>query len=93
MASNNKKTEPAHDAQGVKLEVAGILLLALSLYSAVSLFSYPGAKNWGGVLGQLLSWALLRSIGYISYALPLVLIIISAGFLLRRIFRFRAAVP
>lgn len=93
MASNNKKTEPAGGAQGVKLEVAGILLLALSLYSAISLFSYPGTKNWGGVLGQLLSWALLRSIGYISYALPLVLIIISAGFLLRRIFRFSAAVP
>ncbi len=75
------------------LEVAGILLLALSLYSAISLFSYPGARNWGGVVGQVLSWTLLRSIGYVSYALPLVLVIISVGFLLRRIFRFSAAVP
>jgi len=93
MASNSKKTEPAGDIHGIKLEVAGILLLAVSLYSAISLLSYPGAKNWGGVFGQVLSWTLLRSIGYVSYALPIVLIIISIGFLLRRIFRFRVAVP
>ena len=93
MASNNKNTEPSDDVRGIKLEAAGILLLALSLYSAISLYSYPGARNWGGVLGQLLSWALLRSIGYVSYALPLVLVIISVEFLLRRIFRFSVAVP
>lgn len=93
MASNNKKTEPSHDIRGVKLEVAGILLLALSLYSAVSLFSYHGAGNWGGVVGQAVSWALLRSIGYVSYALPFVLIVVSVEFLLRRLFKFSLAVP
>ncbi|MBI5588146.1 MAG: DNA translocase FtsK 4TM domain-containing protein [Deltaproteobacteria bacterium] len=93
MASNNKKTGPAHDIRGAKLEVVGILLLALSLYSAVSLFSYHSARNWGGVFGEALSWTLLRSVGYMSYALPFVLIVISVEFLLRRLFKFNLAVP
>lgn len=81
------------DGKGLKQEITGIVLLALSLYAAVSLFAYAASKNWGGVVGSYLSWALLRTIGYTSYVFPFLLIVISFEFLLRRFIRFRVAVP
>lgn len=89
MAKPNSK----QDGKGLKQEITGIVLFALSLYAAVSLFSYNTTSNWGGVIGEYLSWALLRSIGYTSYVFPFLLIIISFEFLLRRFFRFRVTVP
>lgn len=80
---------------GLKAEVAGIVLLALSLYAAVSLFSYGAGAvaNWGGTLGVYLSRALLWAIGYISYVFPLLMFAVSFEFLLRRVFAFRVALP
>ena len=80
---------------GLRAEVAGIVLLAFSLYTAVSLFSYgAGAEaNWGGALGVYLSRALLWAIGYISYVFPLLMLTVSFEFLLRRVFAFRVALP
>ncbi|MBI1910784.1 MAG: DNA translocase FtsK 4TM domain-containing protein [Deltaproteobacteria bacterium] len=88
-----KKKKDEGKGQGLKQEIAGIILLALSLYSAISLFSYYSAANWGGVVGEKLSWALLRSIGYSSYVFPFILTAISFEFLLRRIFAFRVVLP
>ncbi|MBI2413481.1 MAG: DNA translocase FtsK 4TM domain-containing protein [Deltaproteobacteria bacterium] len=78
-----------------KAEVAGIVLLALSLYTAVSLFSYGAGAvaNWGGTLGVYLSRAILWAIGYISYVFPLLMLAVSLEFLLRRVFAFRVALP
>ncbi|MDP2690603.1 MAG: DNA translocase FtsK 4TM domain-containing protein [Deltaproteobacteria bacterium] len=89
----NGKNKDNRDATGLKQEMAGIFLLAVALYIGVSLYSNNYASNWGGVIGVHLSGALLFSIGYVSYAFPFLLGIISFGLLLRRIFRFRPAVP
>ena len=70
---------------GLKQEAAGIVLLAFAVYIAISLFSYTDASNWGGLVGGLVSWGLLTSIGYTSYTFPFFLIVISFKFLLRRI--------
>ncbi len=81
------------NAKGLKQEILGIILLALALYAAISLFSYNSPSNWGGVVGVYLSKALLKTIGYTSYVFPFILVVISIGFLLRRLYNFRASVP
>ncbi|MDO8427567.1 MAG: DNA translocase FtsK 4TM domain-containing protein [Deltaproteobacteria bacterium] len=81
------------NAKGLKQEILGIALLALALYAAISLFSYNSPSNWGGVVGVYLSKALLKTIGYTSYVFPFILVVISIGFLLRRLYNFRASVP
>ncbi|MEK7773440.1 MAG: DNA translocase FtsK 4TM domain-containing protein, partial [Deltaproteobacteria bacterium] len=88
---NPQKSRDA--CKGLNQEIAGIVLLALSLYTAVSLFSYHSSANWGGVVGNRLAWLFLRAIGYTSYIFPFLLIIISIEFLLRRLVRFQIAVP
>ncbi|MBI5644439.1 MAG: DNA translocase FtsK 4TM domain-containing protein [Deltaproteobacteria bacterium] len=88
------KSQKAKDeGKGLKQEIAGIILLAAALYTAVSLFSYTSAANWGGVVGVYLSRALIYTIGYTSYVFPFILLAISFEFLLRRIFAFRVALP
>lgn len=78
-----------------RAEVAGIVLLALSLYAAVSLYSYGAgaAANWGGTIGVYLSRALIWAIGYISYVFPLLMLAVSLEFLLRRALAFKVALP
>ena len=84
---------PARERMGLRQEMAGIFLLAVALYFGVSLYSNDYASNWGGVIGLYLSGTLVFAIGYLSYAFPFLLAIISFELLLRRIFRFRPVVP
>ncbi|MBI5971225.1 MAG: DNA translocase FtsK 4TM domain-containing protein [Deltaproteobacteria bacterium] len=97
MAKNgvSLKTKNEDGIPSVGLEITGIALLAVALYAAVSLLSYSEAygTSWGGFVGIYLSWALLKAIGYTAYIFPFILAFISFGFLLRRIFAFRLAVP
>lgn len=79
------------ETKGIGQEIAGIALLALALYAAVSLFSPAGSTWGGGVIGEWLSWALLSSMGYTAYVFPFVVLAISLDFLLRRFVAFKAA--
>ncbi len=81
------------NGKGLKQEILGIALLALALYSAISLFSYKSASNWGGAIGVFLAKILLKTIGYTSYVFPFILAAVSIGFLLRRLYRFKSSVP
>lgn len=90
MAKPNPKQE---EGKGLRQEVLGIVLFALALYSGISLASSAASANWGGSIGEFVSWALLGSIGYASYVFPLILIIISVQFLMRRFLSFRVVVP
>jgi S-DNA-T family DNA segregation ATPase FtsK/SpoIIIE len=81
------------EGKGLRQEILGIVLFALALYSGVSLASSAASANWGGVIGEYASWALLGSIGYASYVFPLILIVISVQFLMRRFLSFRVVVP
>ncbi len=76
---------------GVRQEIIGIALLALALYSAISLFTRTGPQNWGGTIGHYLSIGLIRSIGYTSYVFPIILLILSIEFILRRYLSLRWA--
>jgi S-DNA-T family DNA segregation ATPase FtsK/SpoIIIE len=78
---------------GLKHEIIGILLLAVSLYIAVCLFSDPKGSNWGGIVGDYLSGGLLTAIGYTSYIFPLLLAVISLKLILRRVVTISLAVP
>lgn len=96
MASNRgdkKRAAAQAGRKGLTQEMAGIFLLAVAVYIGISLYSNGYASNWGGVVGVYLSNALIFAIGYVSYAFPFILAIISFELLLRRIFRFRPAVP
>src|SRR3990170_3918127 len=90
MAKPNPKQE---EGKGLRKEVLGIVLFALALYSGVSLASSAASANWGGAIGESVSWALLGSIGYASYVFPIILIVISVQFLMRRFLSFRVVVP
>jgi S-DNA-T family DNA segregation ATPase FtsK/SpoIIIE len=81
------------EGKGLRQEILGIVLFALALYSGVSLASSAASANWGGVIGEYASWALLGSIGYASYVFPLILIVISVQFLMRSFLSFRVVVP
>src|SRR3990170_7347822 len=90
MAKPNPKQE---EGKGLRKEVLGIVLFALALYSGVSLASSAASANWGGAIGESVSWALLGSIGYASYVFPIILIVIAVQFLMRRFASFRVVVP
>ncbi|MCP3678095.1 MAG: DNA translocase FtsK [Deltaproteobacteria bacterium] len=75
--------------RGLKQEIVGILLLALSLFSAISLISYylterSRPTNWGGVVGDYFSETLFFIIGLTSYTIPFVILILAVEFLLKR---------
>lgn len=80
------------EGKGLRQEILGIVLLALSLYSGISLVSSAASANWGGAMGEYVSWALLGSLGFAAYAFPLILLVISVQFLMRRFLSFRALV-
>src|SRR3989304_9272558 len=90
MAKPNPKQE---EGKGLRQEILGIVLFALALYSGISLASSAASANWGGVVGSYASWALLGSIGYAAYVFPIILIVISVQFLMRRFLSFRVVVP
>jgi S-DNA-T family DNA segregation ATPase FtsK/SpoIIIE len=75
--------------KGLKEEIIGIALLAVTLFSTISLVSYyltarGRQTNWGGVVGESLSEALFLIIGLTSYAIPFVILILAIEFLLKR---------
>lgn len=88
-----RPTSKKENNGGLRQEILGIILFAAALYSAVSLFSFARGALWGGVIGDYLAWAFLASIGYTSYVFPFILLLLSAGLVLRRFFRFRVVVP
>ncbi|MFQ5480068.1 MAG: DNA translocase FtsK [Thermodesulfobacteriota bacterium] len=77
---------------GIKQEVFGIILLALAVYVGLCLY-VKGDANWGGVVGDMLSWGLKTSIGYASYTFPFFLALLSLRFLFRRLFKVSALAP
>lgn len=88
-----KPKEKQEEGKGLRQEILGIVLFALALYSGISLASSAASANWGGVIGEFVSWALLGSIGYASYVFPIILIILSVQLLMRRFPSFRVVVP
>jgi len=79
---------------GIRQEAFGIVLMALAIYVGVSLLPGGGdAANRGGMVGDLLSWWLLTTIGYTSYTFPFFLGLLSVRFLLRRVVRVGALAP
>jgi S-DNA-T family DNA segregation ATPase FtsK/SpoIIIE len=86
------KRDPKASRRGVKEEVAGIAIVSLALYAAVSIYSPAGPSNWGGWVGERLSSALFRVLGYTSFILPAILAALSLEFLLRRRSGFRPSV-
>ncbi len=65
------------------LEVIAVLGLVVSLFFLLSLvsFSVPGSSNeianWGGAVGQLLATALMSFLGFSSFWIPFLLILLS----------------
>jgi len=82
--------------KGLKEEVIGIALLAVSLFIIVSLLSYPSSNvssNWGGVVGGYAAWVLFQIAGLSAYLFPVLIIILALEFLIRREFNFRPLIP
>ena len=96
MSRKNKRAarRPVPESKGgIKQEVFGIVLLALAVYVGLTLYSKGETANWGGVVGDMLSWGLKTSIGYASYTFPFFLALLSLRFLLRRVFKVSAIAP
>src|SRR3989338_7692267 len=82
--------------KGLKEEVVGIALLAVSLFIIVSLLSYSPSNvssNWGGVVGGYAAWVLFRIVGLSAYLFPVLIIILALEFLIKREFNFRPLIP
>src|SRR3989338_6695528 len=82
--------------RGLKQEVIGIALLAVSLFAIISLLSYSSiniSSNWGGVVGGYTAWVLFKVVGYSAYLFPILIIILALEFLIRREFNFRLSIP
>lgn len=82
--------------KGLKSEVMGIILLSVSLFFIISLFSYSStdiSANWGGVVGGYTAWALFNVVGYSAYIFPILTTILALEFLIRRKFDFRLSIP
>lgn len=78
---------------GVKKEVAGIVFLALGMYSAVCLLSGVSGARPGGVVGEYVARALFYSFGYSSYIIPFFLIFVAFKLLLRRLLLISSGAP
>src|SRR3989338_10401364 len=82
--------------KGLKEEVVGIALLAVSLFIIVSLLSYSPSNvssKWGGVVGGYTAWVLFRIVGLSAYLFPVLIIILSLEFSIKREFHFRPLIP
>lgn len=82
--------------KGLKQEVIGIALLAVSLFAIISLLSYSSiniSSNWGGIVGGYTAWVLFKIVGYSAYIFPILTIILALEFLIRREFNFRLSIP
>jgi len=87
-------------------EIIGIALLALSLFTLISLLSYSPrdptlysrdptqvVSNWGGIVGASLADGLFISIGSSSYILPILILVLALGFLRKEDTPFRLSHP
>lgn len=79
--------------KGLDHEIAGIILLALALYTAISVFSGISGAQRGGVAGEYISKFLFNSLGYSSCILPLLLLVTGLKLLLRRALTISIAAP
>jgi len=80
-----KRVEGRHPAELLN-EVAALLVLAIGLFTLVSLLSYQfaiGTSNLGGPIGHILSSLVMDAIGVTCYLIPLALVVVGA-----RLFRF-----
>lgn len=92
----NSKTNSKEKKKGLKQEVIGIVLLAISLFLIIALLSYSEANiasNWGGVVGGYTAWLLFKAVGYSAYIFPILIVILALEFLIRREFDFRPLIP
>ncbi|MBI5588145.1 MAG: DNA translocase FtsK 4TM domain-containing protein [Deltaproteobacteria bacterium] len=79
--------------RGVRQEIAGIVFLALGMYSAVCLMSGISGSRLGGVVGEYVARALFYSFGYSSYIIPFFLVFVAFKLLLRRILVISLTAP
>lgn len=96
MANNQKspgKKATKDNGKGLAEEITGIILLAVAVYAGVALYPADAGANFGGVVGELLSSAILAVIGYTGYLFPFLILIVSVRLLLRRVFKMSLAVP
>ena len=86
MAKTNVQNE------GLSKEIIGIIIGAIAILIAVSLFSQGEETNLIGAAGSFVAWALTFTVGLAGYVVPFLLVILSIKLLLRRIYTFRFAV-
>lgn len=79
-----KTSRTGEKDKGLSHEVAGIAIIALALYAGVSVFSPLSGEQWGGIAGTFFFSLAFRAIGYASYILPPLLLVIGFKLLLRR---------
>ena len=86
MAKTNEEYE------GLSKEIAGIIIGAVAILIAVSLFSQSEETNLIGAAGSFVAWALTFTIGVAGYEVPFLVAILAIKLLLRRIYKFNFAV-
>ena len=79
--------------KGLSHEIAGIALIALALYTGVSVLSPLSGEQWGGVAGSFVSELVFAAVGYASYILPLFLLVTGFKLLLRRALTISVLAP
>ncbi len=86
MANTNGQSE------GLSKEITGIIIGAIAILVAVSLFSQSEETNLIGAAGSFVAWSLTFTVGLAGYVVPFLLAILSIKLLLRRIYKFNFAV-
>lgn len=86
MAKTNEEYE------GLSKEIAGIIIGAVAILIAVSLFSQSEETNLIGAAGSFVAWALTFTVGLAGYEVPFLVAILAIKLLLRRIYEFNFAI-
>ncbi|MBE9532450.1 MAG: DNA translocase FtsK 4TM domain-containing protein, partial [Proteobacteria bacterium] len=79
-------------SEGLSKEIAGIVIGAIAILIAVSLFSQGEETNLIGAAGSFVAWALTFTVGLAGYEVPFLVAILAVKLLLRRIYKFNFAV-
>jgi S-DNA-T family DNA segregation ATPase FtsK/SpoIIIE len=80
------------ETEGLSKEIAGIIIGAIAILIAVSLFSQGKDTNLIGATGSFVAWALTFSVGLAGYEVPFLVAILAIKLLLRRIYEFNFTV-
>ncbi|MBI5286717.1 MAG: DNA translocase FtsK 4TM domain-containing protein [Deltaproteobacteria bacterium] len=93
-------------SRGRRKEIVGVALLALFVFTLLSLISYSPqdptlydydhvqkVANWGGIVGSSLGALLFVLIGLSSYILPILILILALEFLSKREIPIRVSIP